>query len=344
MIYCEAMLVSILVLTLISAVYSDIKNGVIENKKIVLSSALSAATNMIYYVVFVQNYFVLFIVNLLAMSAVSVILYAYHIWTAGDSKLLITILLTIPGRFYFINYNGIVPGFLLLILIFGFAFIYISGETIYFWIKNKDWKKKIVWKRKIFWKENICAVLSCVALIFISDGIAVYFFADFINGNDITLMMINFIVIITIMNYQALRGLIATILSVIASAGLIIHRIIPLSFSAINYRSYVLLIAVLIIRFMAARYNYKEIPTSQVKQGMILSWGTVTGFMGSRVKGLPAITTEDLRSRLTKDEADSIARWESSKHGKDTIVIVRKIPFAVFIAVGVLIFLILEVK
>ena len=53
--------------------------------------------------------------------------------------------------------------------------------------------------------------------------------------------------------------------------------------------------------------------------------------------------TEDLRSRITSEEAESIHRWEKSAGGKPYVVIVRKIPFAIFIGIGTLAFLIIEV-
>ena len=81
-------------------------------------------------------------------------------------------------------------------------------------------------------------------------------------------------------------------------------------------------------------YNYKTIPTEDVTEGMVLS-GTDTLFMQqSRVKGLPALSDETLRSRITAEEADSVKRWGKSKYGKSEISIVRKIPFAAFLSIG----------
>ena len=54
----------------------------------------------------------------------------------------------------------------------------------------------------------------------------------------------------------------------------------------------------------------------------------------SRVKGLPGLSTEDLKSRLTEDEAESIKRWGKTEKGLSEIAVVRRIPFAVFIFLG----------
>ena len=75
---------------------------------------------------------------------------------------------------------------------------------------------------------------------------------------------------------------------------------------------------------------------------MILSVATVLEFQKSRVKGLPVATNEDMSTRLSEEEADAIRRWEQSKYGKEKIVIVRKIPFAIFITSGSVIFLLIR--
>ena len=90
-------------------------------------------------------------------------------------------------------------------------------------------------------------------------------------------------------------------------------------------------------------YNYKEINVSELRPGMILSAQTVIGFAPSKVKGLPDTTFEDMRSRLTKDEVDSINRWKDSKYGSEKIVIVKKLPFAVFIFIGMIAYFIIRI-
>ena len=83
----------------------------------------------------------------------------------------------------------------------------------------------------------------------------------------------------------------------------------------------------------------EEYSTSKVEKGMVLAYSTIVYFIPSTIKGLPKEkTTEDIRSRITADEAESIKRWETSKYGQPEIVIVRKIPFAIFISIGTVIY------
>lgn len=78
---------------------------------------------------------------------------------------------------------------------------------------------------------------------------------------------------------------------------------------------------------------YERIKIADLKKGMILSMGSSMLMQGSRVRGLPGISSEDLKSRLTETEVNSIIRWGKGKE-IDDLIIVKKIPFAIFIFLG----------
>ena len=78
---------------------------------------------------------------------------------------------------------------------------------------------------------------------------------------------------------------------------------------------------------------YEEVQITDIKKGMILSMGASLLMQRSRVRGLPGISSEDLKSRLTEEETESIKRWAKSKK-IESLLIVKKIPFAVFIFLG----------
>ena len=83
--------------------------------------------------------------------------------------------------------------------------------------------------------------------------------------------------------------------------------------------------------------KYKQYPCfdkrCKIKKGMILSTVSSMLMQNSRVRGLPGISMEDLRNRLSEDEVSSIKRWAEGRNIA-TISIVKKIPFAVFLAMG----------
>lgn len=101
-------------------------------------------------------------------------------------------------------------------------------------------------------------------------------------------------------------------------------------------------VALIAVRTVSDKYNYQEIAVDELAPGMILSTASTLMLMSSTVKGLPPISSEDLRSRLSQNEVESIIRWSKTSNGKSSLVIVRKIPFAIFIAVGSIAFIVLE--
>ena len=59
----------------------------------------------------------------------------------------------------------------------------------------------------------------------------------------------------------------------------------------------------------------------------------------SSIEGLPSISTEDLRSKLSIEEISAIRQWSKTENGKSELVIVKKLPFGLFLAVGTILFI-----
>ena len=63
-------------------------------------------------------------------------------------------------------------------------------------------------------------------------------------------------------------------------------------------------------------------------------------FTGKTVE--EAIETGLKELGITEEQAESIRRWETSKYGQKEITIVRKIPFAIFISFGTIVYVIMR--
>lgn len=107
---------------------------------------------------------------------------------------------------------------------------------------------------------------------------------------------------------------------------------IPFSF---NPENYILVILLLFCQMTIRTSLYEEVKICNLKKGMILSGISSMLMQNSRVRGLPPVSSEDLRSRLTEEQVASIGRWASSRNIM-TVTVVRKIPFAMFIVAGFL--------
>ena len=111
--------------------------------------------------------------------------------------------------------------------------------------------------------------------------------------------------------------------------GWILH-IIPFS---VHPENYILIIVLLVCRMTISTNIYEQIPIKDLKPGMILSTFSSAVMQGSQVKGMPAISSEDLSSRLSQNEINSIGRWAKTRN-VECVSVVKKIPFALFISLG----------
>jgi preflagellin peptidase FlaK len=104
-------------------------------------------------------------------------------------------------------------------------------------------------------------------------------------------------------------------------------------FFAVDVERYVLVILLLLCQMMAKTGLYETIQVKKLKKGMILSSYTSMLLQNSRVRGLPGVSMEDLRNRLSETEVASVKRWAASRKVEE-IVVVKKIPFAIFLLMG----------
>jgi preflagellin peptidase FlaK len=126
----------------------------------------------------------------------------------------------------------------------------------------------------------------------------------------------------------------AVIIGVILSFAL---QMIPFS---VNLENYILVIILLLCQMMIKTNLYEEVKLIELKKGMILSTFSSIMMQGSRVRGLPSVSSEDLRDRLTQEQVESILRWGEGKN-IETVSVVKKIPFAVFLSLGYISYLVL---
>lgn len=344
MIIVEALFLTVLLATLAAASYTDCCENRIPNQLLAISGGLAALLDVIYYLFFASRYCTVFLANLLVLILISFFFYAYHLWAAGDSKLLIVVALSIPGRLYTFWDASMVSGFAILIFVFSAAFLYVMAETVVMGIRNRNLFR--LKTRKIDFARVLLSYLSMVGVVTVVHWALYRLFARPLGDDRVLSLTISFFIVLTvsqIRNRLSNRSflLIASfcwcVVIALFAFGQYTWR------STIDYRPWLFVCILMFARAIAEKYNYQTIPTQEVKRGHILSAATVLAFRPSKVQGLPVGTTEDLRSRLTEQEAESVRRWEKSKYGKPYIMVVRKIPFALFIGIGTVAFLVLEV-
>ena len=333
----EICLILVLIILGIYTSVTDIRYGIIQNKVLFIALSIGMILDCIYYGIFAREFVMIFLTNLLVISALAVALYAFHFWAAGDSKLLFGICVLFPARFYDAGDRTRISALVMVCLIFLLAYLYVFFDSIYLALKNtRFFGNNMISKNEVvtFLKQY----LMCFVYLNALSRICSYFLNRIYYENMLAFMFANIFLAFIIQRKSLFRKWYVLLIAVAVNI-VLYQKGGPIKD---NIKIYAILLIALLLRHLVSGYNYAEIETNQVKAGMILSMSTVLEFQKSRVKGLPATTNEDMSSRLSEDEADAIRRWEKSKYGKEKIVIVRKIPFAIFITSGSVMFLLIR--
>ena len=319
------------------AACSDIKTGIIKNKYLLIAFAAGLALDIIGWSVFERESFIVQAVNISVLCGLSFLMYLLHIWAGGDCKLAVVISLFVPFSFYPSFFGKWYALVLFMAVAFVFSYFYLIADSVVYAVK----RKKVVSPKKAL-KGVANFVLRCVvnlSYIILSDSLLLLAFPKVFSDSRYLIIALNICLVLIISGFKVLANkyLVAAIIlaDVIICTCFNLHMI-----NKWMLISYLTACITLLFRLFIDEYNYDFIETKEVKKGMILSASTVLAFANSHVKGLPTSTTEDLRSRLTQEEAESVHRWEKSKYGCETVQIVRKVPFAIFISLGAVSFLI----
>ena len=345
MVLIEAALVICILVLGIRASISDCRESIIPNNLLIRSLPVILVLDAVYYGIFARVYFSNGLINLAFVALFSFFLYSFNLWAAGDSKLLFLITLAIPARLYSYWITGPFPGFILLVVIFSMAFIYVIADSIRLGIKNHDLFKINVSTFSL--KSLIGSYFFMVGTMTVCNLLIIPIVGNVFSNVGLLITALDFMIIFALRQVREKADekvlKIYTVCIWVLLILLQVLKIIPRMRFGIDVKAWAVVLIVMTLRLVAEKYNYQQISVEDLKPRMIPSAYTVISFRTSRVKDLPVGVTEDLRSRLTESEIDAIKRWSQTKQGKDTIIIVRKIPFAIFIFLGTMAFLILEV-
>jgi len=319
---------------------SDLIRNIIPNRVLFAYFCVGASINVFCWIK--ASYLWEQLIGIGLLWSISIILYIFRIWAAGDCKLLMVLAILIPYETYIQSFNPLFSPILSVVFAFALSYIYLIVDSVYYSIK----RKKIISKNNLITgtKTFLIRYISNLSYITMIDLIIRLVFPYFFTRSWILIAAINICTILllrTIKPISSYNKFIVPCLIVICLILKIVSGIQVITVSMIIH--YLIVLAAMLLRLLISEYNYEEINTSDVKKGMILSMSDTMLFVNSKIKGLPMLSTEDLRSRLTDEEANSVVKWGKSKYGKKTVKIVRKTPFAIFISLGVIIFVTLGV-
>lgn len=310
---------------------SDMKKGIIYNKVLFMFVVFSIFLDLIYYGYYAKDLFFEFLLNFIFISIVSLYLFYSHSFAGGDCKMIIVLSLLYPARYYLVYRNTN----LTLVFVIGFAifsgYIYLLLKSIWSLVVKKvtvtlDYVKNYLlnFSNSFVTAMVYIALLNCILMI--GNYYGLYF----------NLLIVNIICLFVawcVGKYQIFREKIILSLVVCLVVFIsIIFKTVPISLIP---GSYTLVIILLFCQMTISTSIYENININQLKKGMILSTFSSLLMQSSITKGLPKVSTEDLKSRLTDTEVESIKIWAKATK-TESLTIVSKIPFAIFISIGFL--------
>ena len=325
----------ILVGVCVYALISDIKIGKIRNQVILVGGLLSSGLLILKFLVYSQDDVLVFLKNAGIVVLLSLVGYITRIWAGGDCKLAVFIAIAYPTLFYFDYNNAKVTLWVFVALAFVLGFVYIIIDSIIMTFKDKANVHSILATPLI--KAYLIAYFKCFVYLTAFNQIYSAFICSYFELSSVAYFIVSIMLVYTISLAKVLQNI--WIVAVITVFDVVI-MVITHNFVIIMYwQNYVLVIAFIIIRALVSKYNYKVIKTEDIEEGMVLSKVDTMFMHQYNIKGMPEISDETLRSRITAEEAQLIRRWGKSKHGKTEITIVRKVPFASFMSISLMIYL-----
>lgn len=321
------------------ATVSDIRTGKIKNIVLIISCGILLVTTLVKFIFFDRDDFLLYLENAGILLLIGFAGYIVKLWAGGDCKVLALLAVSYPTLFYF-DYNHIrLTLWLIPVIAFIISFIYLLADSVVSVIGRKnriDGKQMLTTLRRYL-------VLYIKAFVFITawNQIYAYFVYPYLQIHPAIYFSISVVLVFVISKIKVL-GNVWILIGVAAFD--VAMMIISHNFTIITYwKNYLLVFMFMILKSFLSLYNYKTISVEEVTTGMVLSRTDTLLMQQSRVKGLPVLSDETLKSRITAEEADSVKRWGKSKYGKQQISIVRKIPFAAFLSIGTVVYILVGV-
>ena len=334
--YIEIILfISYILIGLYSA-YSDLKHGVVKNKTLLTSFIVSITIDFIYYY---SNQLLIksFIFNQLIILVVSFGLFKTGVWGGGDSKLFICLSLLFPAKFYVYGFE-LSPFSFVLIISFSISFVYLIFDSLKN-LHNKDLTR--INSIKSYFSFEFIKNIIIVSMFFYIVDFVLYMVLFFLKINEpyIIIQFINIIVVIG-HGFPSIKDE-----KIIFCVGFIFFFILFLSTRYSNYKFDVVnllyVLFILIVKILVGQFNYLKINSEDLKEGMILSRYSTMLMIPSKIKNLPTSLKEDMNSRLTSQEVEACKKWSNSAIGTNEFIIVRKMPFASFITIASIIYMVM---
>lgn len=322
--------------------YTDLRSSKIYNKHLaffLLASALIfGCMALLGLESFNRERLISLSTNVLVAFALAFFIYSGNLWTAGDAKLFTVYSFLVPFEFFGHQFASLFASFSLFMNVFALALLYLVLDTaICFaqeihgarpaqtWALGKPTRATVL---DYFLKS--AAVISTVSILNLAA-----FQVPILRANMMALRLILFIATLVVFRRivnkrfylaSSLLGL-PTLLFIITS-----HRLSYASLNLqINFKLWAVMPFLLLLKYVAQRYDIQEIAMERLAEGMRLAMPTMIRLSAAGLSG----AWLDPNFRLGTEDVAQIKRLSPTLG--DKVVIQRRLPFAPLMFIGVLI-------
>ena len=316
------------------AAVSDIRTGKIKNSVLLAAGALSLIAVAVKLLIFDQSDGVLILQNAGITALIGLAGYLFRIWAGGDCKVLAVIALAFPSLCYF-DYNGIrLTLWMIPAAAFCISFLYVLTDSVVMSVR----KRSGFHSKRFFGNLKRYLLLYLKSLVYLTALNQLYLIL--IAEHFFVYPAVYFAVSVLLVFVIGRIRLLGNVWVVMAVAAVDVALLLVFRHAAFLFywKNYLLIFVFMLLKAFMSLYNYQNVNTAEVTAGMILSAADTAYMQQSRVKGLPALSDETLKSRLTAEEAESVRRWGRSKYGRPQLAAVRKMPFTAFLSISAVIY------
>ena len=291
----------VLGLGVIAAVY-DIQKGIVPNKLIALGFACVIPLTLLYLLFIRPESWRDYFLNAVLYSVLLICLYITKCFAGGDLKLGCLFAFAYPAGCY-VSYSNTQ-----ITLYFGLAASILLGYCFLLLRSVFDLSSGRTKPERDFYKRYLLGFFKSYAVAFVYVT-TINLILSFIDKSWIMLptwcpLVLCFITAWVSRRAVWMRNPFVLIPIIVVDIVLSLWlNVIPISLMP---KTYLFTAFIIICQMTITTSLYQRIPTESVKAGMILSTATTIPMQVSRIRGLPAISHEDLRDRLTDAQASSV--------------------------------------
>ncbi len=334
----DYIIVMLLLFLCILSIYTDLKEGLIYNKYLIGIGSVAIGLHVVSFFLESGNGWQENLLLAVAGTAFSFFLYYTKIWAGGDCKFYMIIALATPWKIADKSVYGISLILYVPVLAFLFGYLYLIVDSVREGSSLGKEERRRIGKRA--GKEFIEYLKYYVAILFFYNiTVRGLNLLEIVEINRWLLFGWNLLLVFFISRMQVLKY--KSVVIAFTAADVLLGSLSMGTFG--NLHIWLIWLAVVlsgVIRAVTETGNYETVNIGDVRAGMILSGTSSILLVGDKKSGFQRISDESLGARLTEEEAELLHKYSKKKNHLEQVNIVKKVPFALFIALATLVVLV----